>query len=65
MSAVMTGTGHVHVDISSGCGWALQSGSAGLGFQKGNLWSRFPVALLPLKVADPRTTLGFDRIEND
>jgi len=32
-----------------------QSGSAGLGFAKGNLRSRFPVIFIPFKVADPRS----------
>jgi hypothetical protein len=31
-----------------------QSGSAGLGFQTGNLRSRFPAPFIPFKVADPR-----------
>ena len=34
-----------------------QSGSAGLGFAKGNLRSRFPAPFIPSKVADPRSPL--------
>jgi len=38
------------------------SGSAGLGFQKGNLRSRFPVVFdIPFKVADPRIAISVNR----